>query len=146
MSTEKKLSIVEIIEIVYGVACAELDALDLSGVDVINILLLRGNSAKLESLPCFLNGILQLTVEDGRSRGVIYLIVALLSTVVNDLAAVHKEHKSVGINVYNRTIGNIVVGSLLVGTFLNSNALYKQGAVAHIIGFDNFLPGIGKYA
>ena len=85
------------------------------------------------------------------SAGVAFLIdvvvdVSGLAVVNNDLAAVHKEHKSVGINVYNRTIGNIVVGSLLVGTFLNSNALYKQGAVAHIIGFDNFLPGIGKYA
>ena len=63
MSSEEKLGVVEIIKIVNRLTCAELDALYLSSVYVVNILSLRSSAAELEALPGVLEGLAQLAVE-----------------------------------------------------------------------------------
>ena len=49
MCAEEKLCVVEVVKIVYGCSCAELNALDLLEIDEINLLRIGGSTTVLDT-------------------------------------------------------------------------------------------------
>ena len=63
MRSEEEFSIISCVIVVDGVLCAELYALDLLKIYVVNTLSSADSTAVLETFPCFLDGFAQFTVE-----------------------------------------------------------------------------------
>ena len=102
----KQLCVIEVIEVVQGTRGTELDALDLLEVDVVNNLLLRVGSAVLDTSEDILQGVAELSVEQRRGGRIVDGVVAFLSGIVYDLAAVDEEHELARINMDHGTVGH----------------------------------------
>ena len=63
MAAYEQLCVIEVVEVLQGVACAELDATDLLQVDEVDLLGLARLTAELKALEGFPDGIFQFAVE-----------------------------------------------------------------------------------
>lgn len=85
MRSEEEFSVISCIVVVDGVLRAELYALDLLKIYVVNTLCSADCTAVLESFPRFLDGFVEFSVEKRRGGGKVYFVVTLLSAEVKTL-------------------------------------------------------------
>ena len=150
MRTQEQLCIIEVVEVVDGVARAELDSLDLLQVHIEDALRDRRDAAVLEPAERLFERISELAVEHGRQGRVFDGVVALFRSIVHNFAAVDQQHELVGVDVDHGTVRHRVLRTLAVGAALivsaDGYARGEYGGVAHPVRLDHFKPLVGKPA
>ncbi len=148
VGAEEQFRVVEGIKVLDRVRGAELDSLDLLGVDEEDLLRGRRSSAVFDTSEHFLQGVAELSVEQGRSRGVLHFVVALFSCIVHDLAAIHQQHELVRIDMDLGTVADDIGAALRVGAFAGSyrNTAGEHGASAHVVRLKNLEPLVPETA
>ncbi len=145
---KEELGIIEVVKIVDRVHRAEGNVLDLLQIDEIDLLLIRGRSAEPQPIKGILQGISESAAEHRRSRRIVYLVIAGFCRIVHDFSAVYQKHEFVLSHMDHRSVGDHVFCPFAVCIapiiFTNGNTFTKNGVIAHIVGFNNFQPLIGK--
>ncbi len=144
MRPEEEFGIIEGIEIVNGVAGAELDALDLLQIDEESLLLDAGHATVFDAGEGLLERVAELAVEQAGHGGIIYLIIARLGRIIHHLAAIYQQHELVVIYVDDRSIGYYAFRAFGIGAALitraHGDAAGEHRGLPHIICFQNLQP------
>ena len=143
VQAHEQLGLIEVVKILNGILCTELDVLDFREVEEENPLGGRGNAAVLDTAEALLDGVAELSVEQGRQGAVVDLIITGVSGIVHDLAAVDKNHKLFVIYVNDRTVGNEVFAALFVlasASLVDCLTGNEDVVIAHGRGLDDFQP------
>ena len=149
VQAHEQLRLIEHIVILNGAGGAELDVLDLFEVDVEHVLRLRGHAAVFDTRKALLDGIAELSVEQRGHGAVVYLKVARLCGVVNDLAAVHQNHHLLVIDMDDGAVGNDVGRTLFILAFTvlrNKLTGSEYRMLTHRRRLDDFKPSVSQAA
>ena len=103
-SAQEQFGIVKIVKIIYGIARAEFNALNLLQVDEICLLRGGGDTAVFDAAKGFCKRLAKLSREKRGHGRVIHLVIAGLGGKVYHLAAVNQKHELIVIYMNDRAV------------------------------------------